>query len=49
MSEKPLVTNVPIFRYSYIMIDQKSGKRVDNDEKGINRICDLNAIQSSLN
>jgi hypothetical protein len=46
VSEQPLVTKTPNFRYNYIMIDQKSGKQVDNDEKGIKRICDLASIGS---
>jgi hypothetical protein len=28
------------------MIDQKSGQKVDHDEKGIKRICDINSIES---
>lgn len=46
VSETPVVTSNPNFRYNYIMIDQKSGTKIDNDEKGIKRICDLAAIES---
>ena len=46
VSEKPVVTYTPNFRYNYIMIDQKSGQKIDHDEKGIKRICDLASIDS---
>jgi len=46
VSEKPILTRTPNFRYNYIMIDQKSGQKIDHDEKGIKRICDLASIES---
>jgi len=47
VSEVPLVTRNPNFRYNYIMIDQKTGQQIDHDEKGIKRICDLVSIESA--
>lgn len=48
VSETPLITSTTIFRYQYIMIDSRSGAKVDNDEKGIKRICDLASIETKL-
>jgi len=45
VSERPLRTSTPLFRYNYIMIDQKSGKQIDNQE-GFTRIADLKSIAS---
>lgn len=46
VSEIPVVTRQPMFRYNYIMIDAKSGKQVDQNERGVKRIADLASIGS---
>jgi hypothetical protein len=46
VSEKPLITHQPYFRYSYLMMNLNSKTKVDNHENGIKRIADLASINS---
>jgi len=46
VSEKPLLTCKPYFRYSYIMMKLEAVSEIDDQEKGIKRIADLASIGS---
>jgi len=46
VSKVPIVTQSPLFRYSYIIIDHESGKKIDGEESGIRRIADLASCDS---
>ena len=46
VSEKPLITTQPFFRYSYLMMNLDSTTKIDNKETGVSRIADLASIGS---
>ena len=45
VTEKPILTRTPVFRYRYVMVDEASDNQVKDQERGVRRIADLASLQ----
>lgn len=45
VTEKPILTRTPVFRYRYVLIDEASDNQVKDQERGVRRIADLASLQ----